>query len=104
MEAYGQGYGYIAYTTKLNRDYNNAELFIESLGDRAQIYVNRDLYDTKASASAFGNTFNDYAIGAKAVAFQIYLKDGQRTVTEIYYTGEEEPISRFVLPPEKDSF
>lgn len=43
MEAYGQGYGYIAYTTKLNRDYNNAELFIESLGDRAQIYVNRDL-------------------------------------------------------------
>ena len=43
MEAYGQGYGYIAYTTKLNRDYNDAELFIESLGDRAQIYINRDL-------------------------------------------------------------
>ncbi len=43
MEAYGQGYGYIAYTTKLNRDYNNAELFIESLGDRAQIYINREL-------------------------------------------------------------
>ena len=43
MEAYGQGYGYIAYTTKLNRDYNEAELFIESLGDRAQIYINRDL-------------------------------------------------------------
>ncbi len=43
MESYGQGYGYIAYTTKLNRDYNNAELFIESLGDRAQIYINREL-------------------------------------------------------------
>ncbi|MBQ4509369.1 MAG: beta-galactosidase, partial [Clostridia bacterium] len=42
-EAYGQGYGYIAYTTKLNRDYKDSELVIESLGDRAQIYVNRDL-------------------------------------------------------------
>ena len=43
MEAYGQGYGYIAYTTKLNRDYKDSELVIESLGDRAQIYVNREL-------------------------------------------------------------
>ena len=43
MEAYGQGYGYIAYTTRLNRDYENVDLFFESLGDRAQIYVNREL-------------------------------------------------------------
>lgn len=43
MESYGQGYGYIAYTTKLNRDYNNVDLSFESLGDRAQIYVNRTL-------------------------------------------------------------
>ena len=69
-----------------------------------KIYVNKDAYDEKASASALGNTFTDYAIGAKAVAFQIYLKDGQRTTTEIYYTGTEEPISRFILPPENDEF
>lgn len=43
MEKYGQGYGYIAYRTVLNRDYNNTTLSFESLGDRAQIYVNRDL-------------------------------------------------------------
>lgn len=43
MEAYGQGYGYIAYVTKLNRDYDNVGLYFESLGDRAQIYVNRTL-------------------------------------------------------------
>ena len=43
MEEYGEGYGYIAYTTKLNRDYENSELYFESLGDRAQIYVNKEL-------------------------------------------------------------
>ncbi len=43
MEKYGQGYGYIAYRTTLNRDYNDVTLFFESLGDRAQIYINKDL-------------------------------------------------------------
>lgn len=43
MEYYSQGYGYIAYTTILNRDYNDVTLSFESLGDRAQIYVNRKL-------------------------------------------------------------
>ncbi len=43
MESYGQGYGYIAYRTRLNRDYNDAPLTFESIGDRAQIYINRTL-------------------------------------------------------------
>ncbi|MBO5374576.1 MAG: beta-galactosidase [Clostridia bacterium] len=43
MEYYGQGYGYIAYTTKLNRDYVNAPLYFADLGDRAQIYINDTL-------------------------------------------------------------
>ena len=43
MEKNGQGYGYIAYTTILNRDYVDTTLSFESLGDRAQIYINRDL-------------------------------------------------------------
>ena len=43
MEHYGEGYGYIAYTTKLNRDYDNVDLYFASLGDRAQIYVNKTL-------------------------------------------------------------
>ena len=43
MEAYGQGYGYIAYQTTLNRDYDNVYLTFESLGDRAQIYINKKL-------------------------------------------------------------
>ena len=43
MESYGQGYGYIAYQTKLKCDYENAVLAFESLGDRAQIYINKTL-------------------------------------------------------------
>ena len=43
MEYYGQGYGYIAYTTKLNRDYHNTPITFTEIGDRAQIYVNRTL-------------------------------------------------------------
>lgn len=43
MEHYGHGYGYIAYQTTLNRDYDNVPLQFESLGDRAQIYINHDL-------------------------------------------------------------
>ncbi len=43
MESYGEGYGYIMYRTVLNRDYNNVPLTFESLGDRAQIYVNDKL-------------------------------------------------------------
>ncbi|MBP3371094.1 MAG: beta-galactosidase, partial [Clostridia bacterium] len=45
MEAYGGGYGYIAYQTKLNRDYEEAKLSFASLGDRAQIYINDKLID-----------------------------------------------------------
>jgi beta-galactosidase len=45
MEKYGTGYGFIAYQTVLNRDYSDAVLSIESLGDRAQIYINTDLVD-----------------------------------------------------------
>ena len=43
MENYGQGYGYIAYQTVLNREYDNAVLSFESIGDRALIYVNKTL-------------------------------------------------------------
>lgn len=43
MEKYGTGYGFIAYQTVLNRDYSNAVLSLESLGDRAQIYINKEL-------------------------------------------------------------
>ncbi len=43
MEKYGQGYGFIAYTTVLGRDYENVKLSFESLGDRAQIYINKEL-------------------------------------------------------------
>lgn len=41
MEKYGQGYGYIAYRTVLGRDYENAVLRFESIGDRALVYINK---------------------------------------------------------------
>lgn len=40
MEDYGAGYGYIVYRTTLNRDYDNAQLSVERIGDRAQVYIN----------------------------------------------------------------
>ncbi len=43
MEKYGIGYGYIAYQTVLNREYVDSNLILESLGDRAQVYVNQEL-------------------------------------------------------------
>ncbi|MBQ9744270.1 MAG: beta-galactosidase [Clostridia bacterium] len=43
MEKYGHGYGYIAYRTVLNRDYDNSNITFESLGDRAQVYINKSL-------------------------------------------------------------
>jgi len=43
MEEYGEGYGYIAYRTKLNRDYKDALLTLEDIGDRAHIYINEEL-------------------------------------------------------------
>ena len=43
MEHYGTGYGYIAYTTVLNRDYTDAPLTFAELGDRAQVLVNDEL-------------------------------------------------------------
>ncbi len=45
MEKYGHGYGYIAYKTTLNRDYSDVKLTFETLGDRAQIYINDTLVD-----------------------------------------------------------
>ncbi len=43
MEMYGTGYGYIAYQTVLNRNYNDTELVFAELGDRAQVYINNEL-------------------------------------------------------------
>lgn len=61
MEKYGNGYGFIAYRTVLNRDYDEVNLSFERIGDRAQIYINDNLVDilyindrleTKISAKA----------------------------------------------------
>ena len=43
MESYNQGYGYIAYQTVLNRDYVDADLMFERIGDRANIFINDKL-------------------------------------------------------------
>ena len=45
MEKYGNGYGFIAYRTVLNRDYEDVSLSFERIGDRAQIYINDSLVD-----------------------------------------------------------
>lgn len=44
MEDLGFGYGYVVYKTKLNREYVNSTISFESIGDRAQIYVNDEFF------------------------------------------------------------
>ena len=61
MEHYGTGYGFIAYRTRLNRDYNNVKLSFMELGDRAQIYINKKLIGT-----VYINDNLDIEISAKA--------------------------------------
>ena len=46
MEDYGFGYGYVLYKTQLNRDYTNAKILFEDIGDRAQVSVNKDYKGT----------------------------------------------------------
>lgn len=41
MENYGYGYGYTLYETVLNRDYDNACISFESIGDRAHVFVEK---------------------------------------------------------------
>lgn len=40
MEDLGFGYGYVLYRISLKRDYENAKISLDSIGDRAHIYVN----------------------------------------------------------------
>ena len=59
-EYYGVGYGYTLYETVLNRDYEDAKLSFQEIGDRAHVfvdgkwiatmYVNEPPYETKFSA------------------------------------------------------
>ena len=46
MEHYGIGYGFIAYRTRLSRDYSGKKLSFTEIGDRAQIYINKELIGT----------------------------------------------------------
>ena len=46
MEELGYGYGYVLYTTRLNRDYIDAKLSIDSIGDRAHVYIQDSLVST----------------------------------------------------------
>ena len=43
MEDLGFGYGYVVYRSRLNRDYENATISFENVGDRAQVYINDKL-------------------------------------------------------------
>ncbi len=65
MESYGIGYGYILYETVLNRDYRETELSFESIGDRAQVYIEDRL---------IGNVY----INDDKLALKISAKAGER--------------------------
>lgn len=45
MESYETGYGYIAYQIELKRDYVDAILEVEDIGDRAHVFVNEKQVD-----------------------------------------------------------
>lgn len=128
MESYDQGYGYIMYKTTLNRDYVNSTIWFESLGDRANVYVNDDqigvVYvndkDTSIKFSAksgdvlyvlcenMGRTnFGDKMMRKKGIAGRCLI-DGKIHFGWEVYTLPMDDLTRLVykntLPKEKSAF
>lgn len=54
--------------------------------------VNKELYNNGE------NSTSNMVVAATALAYQLYLEDGQRTNVKVIYTGTEEVISQFSLP------
>lgn len=76
---------------------NNSEHYIDSIEydddfRNLTLNVNKALYDNGADSS--GNI----VVAATALAYQLYLEDGQRTTVKVLYTGTEEVVSQFTLP------
>lgn len=57
-----------------------------------QLYVNREKYDSADSK------FSEYSVAAKALAYQLYLGEVQRTFVKVYYSDTEEAITSFSVP------
>lgn len=76
---------------------DNPEHYIDSIEydddfRNLTLNVNKELYDNGADSS--GNI----VVAATALAYQLYLEDGQRTTVKVLYTGTEEVVSQFTLP------
>lgn len=54
--------------------------------------VNKSLYE------ASGNTTTNYVVAARALSYQLYLEDGQKTNVKVVYSDTEEVVSTFTLP------
>ncbi len=54
--------------------------------------VDKDLYDSNANGTS------DIVIAATALAYQLYLEDGQKTFVKVVYSDTEEVVSTFTLP------
>ena len=56
------------------------------------ISVNKELYDVTSSM------VREYAVGAKALAYQLYANEEQHTNIKILYTETEELVTEFEMP------
>ncbi len=85
-------------TVKAFRDYETAEdNYVEKIEydedfRNMKFYVNREGYDAE------GASVNEYLLAAKALAYQIYLPEGQDTYVEVIYSDTEEVATTFSLP------
>ncbi len=59
---------------------------------KLDVYVDKDKWEVISSNSV------EFSVGAKALAYQIYLEDGQKTVVNIIYSGTEDVVSSIKLP------
>ncbi len=57
-----------------------------------KIYVDKEKYDSDSSKSL------EFAVAANALAYQVYLEDGQKTFVKVYYTGTDTEVLSFTLP------
>lgn len=75
----------------------NSEHYVDSIEfdddfRNLKLYVDKDKYSSSATATS------DIIVASAALAYQMFLEDGQKTVVEVMYSGTDEVISTFVLP------
>lgn len=76
---------------------DNEEHYVDSIEydddfRNLKIYVNKEMYEKT------GSTTGNIVVASSALAYQMYLEQGQRTSVSVIYSETQEVVSTFTLP------